>query len=266
MDWSDRLRGHWPEYVMEAIGLGLFMIAAAGCASLLQHPASPVRHAIEDGFTRRVLMGLAMGATATALIYSPLGARSGAHINPATTLAFLRLGRIHPVDAAAYIVAQFVGGAAGITVAALLLQPWIAAPSVNYVATLPGAAGSMAAFAAEATIAFLLISIVLALGAHARWAPRTGLAVGLVVALFIAVEDPLSGMSMNPARSLGPALYAAQANTLWIYFLAPPLGMLLAAEAFLRRTRPRAAGCAKLHHPTHVRCIFCGSTPHATHT
>lgn len=251
---------------MEALGLGLFMIAAAAFASLLQHPASPVRRAIEDGLIRRVLMGLAMGTTATALIYSPLGARSGAHINPATTLAFLRLGRIHPVDAAAYIVAQFAGGLAGITIAAFLLQPWIAASSVNYVATLPGAWGSVAAFAAEATIAFLLISIVLALTAHARWAPRTGLVVGLVVALFIAVEDPLSGMSMNPARSFGPALYAAQAATLWIYFLAPPFGMLLAAETFLRRTRGRAAGCAKLHHPAHVRCIFCGGASHVPHS
>jgi len=265
MDWPDRLRRHWPEYAMEALGLGLFMIAAAAFASLLQHPASPVRRAIEDDMARRALMGLAMGATATTIIYSPLGARSGAHINP-TTLAFLRLGRIHPVDAAAYMAAQFVGGLLGIAVAAALLQPWISAPSVNYVATLPGAWGSVTAFAAEATIAFLLISIVLALTAHARWAPRTGLVVGLVVALFITVEDPLSGMSMNPARSFGPALFAAQAATLWIYFLAPPLGMLLAAETFLRRTRGRAAGCAKLHHPSHVRCIFCGSAPHVTHS
>jgi aquaporin Z len=251
---------------MEALGLGLFMIAAAAFASLLQHPGSPVRHAVDHDLARRALMGLAMGATAVALIYSPLGARSGAHINPATTLAFLRLGRIHPVDAAAYVVAQFAGGLAGIAVAAALLRPWIAAPAVNYVATLPGAWGSAAAFAGETAIAFALIAIVLTVSAHARWARRTGLVVGLMVALFITVEDPLSGMSMNPARSLGPALLAGQASTLWIYFLAPPLGMLLAAEAFAWRTRGEAAGCAKLHHPTHVRCIFCGSAPHATHT
>ena len=251
---------------MEALGLGLFMMAAAGFASLLQHPASPVRRALDDGLVRRALMGLAMGTTATALIYSPLGARSGAHINPATTLAFLRLGRIHPVDAAAYVVAQFVGGMAGIASAALVLAPWIAAPSVNYVATLPGPSGSAAAFAGEAALGFILISIVLQLSRDATWARLTGLVVGVAVALFITVEDPLSGMSMNPARSLGPALLAGQASTLWIYFLAPPLGMQLAAGAFLRRTRGRAAGCAKLHHSPHVRCIFCGSAPHATHS
>jgi aquaporin Z len=70
---------------------------------------------------------------------------------------------------------------------------------------------------------------------------------------------------MNPARSLGPAILAGAAGPLWIYFLAPPLGMLLAAEAFAR-FGPRAAGCAKLHHPARVRCIFCGRAPHVTHT
>ena len=266
MPGIERLRRHWPEYAMEACGLGLFMVAAAVFATLLHHPASPIRQAIPSELTRRAFMGLAMGATAIGLIYSPLGVRSGAHINPATTLAFLRLGRIHPVDAAAYVAAQFVGGLIGIAAAAALLQPWIAAPSVNYVATVPGAWGSAAAFAGETAIAFALISIVLPMSAHTRWARRTGLVVGVAVAIFITVEDPLSGMSMNPARSLGPALLAEQAATLWIYFLAPPLGMLLAAEAFLRRTRGRAAGCAKLHHPSHVRCIFCGSAPHVTHT
>ena len=73
-------------------------------------------------------------------------------------------------------------------------------------------------------------------------------------------------MSMNPARSLGPALLADRAATLWIYFLAPPLGMLLAAEGFLRHAGRRAGGCAKLHHPDHVRCIFCRDAPRPTHT
>jgi aquaporin Z len=73
-------------------------------------------------------------------------------------------------------------------------------------------------------------------------------------------------MSMNPARSLGPALLAGDAGSLWIYFVAPPLGMQLAAGAFLRRTRGRAAGCGKLHHPARVRSIVCGRGPHVTHT
>ena len=200
----DHTRGHWPEYVMEAAGLAIFMIAAGAFASLIQHPASPVRQAVADPVARRMLMGLAMGSTAVCLIYSPLGARSGAHINPATTLTFLRLGRVRPADAAGYVVAQFAGGLAGIGAAAMLLSPWLASPTVNYVATLPGVWGNGAAFAGEAAITFLLMTVVLHVSNHARLSRYTGLCVGLLVATYITVEDPVSGMSMNPARSFGP--------------------------------------------------------------
>jgi aquaporin Z len=254
MHWTARLRRHWPEYAMEAIGLGGFMIAAAAFASLLHHPDSPVRQAVEDPVARRALMGLAMGATAAGLIYSPIGARSGAHVNPATTLTFLRLGRIHPVDAGAYVLAQFAGALAGVAAAAVVFAPWIASPAVNYVATLPGPWGGGVAFAAEAAIACLLMTVVLHLTRDARLARYTGLAVGALVALYITVEDPLSGMSLNPARSSGPALAVGRLDTLWIYGVAPPLGMLLAAEIFVRGGRE--ARCAKLHHRRGVRCIF----------
>ena len=72
------LEQHWPEYLAEALGLGLFMLSACVFGTLLGHPASPAARAIPDGFPRRLLMGLAMGLTAVALIYSPWGRRSGA--------------------------------------------------------------------------------------------------------------------------------------------------------------------------------------------
>lgn len=241
---------------MEAMGLGIFMMAAASFASLIHHPASPVRQAVEDPLVRRMLMGAAMGATAIVLIYSPLGARSGAHINPATTLTFWRLGRVHPADAAGYVMAQFAGGLAGITVAALLLAPWIAAPAVNYVATVPGMWGYAAAFAAEVAMTFLLMTAVLHVSNHPRLARYTGLCVGLMVATYITVEDPVSGMSMNPARSLGPAILAGDLRPLWIYFLAPPLGMLLGAELYVRTAGLHRVFCGKLNHRGGVRCIF----------
>ena len=92
----DTLRRHWPEYLMEAAELGLFMISAGVFVSLLEHPASPVRQAIADPVLRRVLIGLAMGLTAISIVYSPLGQRSGAHFNPAVTLTFFRLGKVAP--------------------------------------------------------------------------------------------------------------------------------------------------------------------------
>ena len=94
--------GHWPEYLMEAALLGCFMVSACIVAVLLDHPSSPIYRSVPDPFIRRFLGGLAMGGTAILLIYSSWGRRSGAHFNPASTLTFLRLGRIAPRDAIWY--------------------------------------------------------------------------------------------------------------------------------------------------------------------
>src|SRR5438874_12584272 len=94
---------HWPEYLMEAAELGIFMVSACFFTVLLFHPSSPAVATIPSEFVRRLLTGVAMGATAIALVYSPLGARSGAHFNPSVTLTFLRPGRIQGWDAFVYI-------------------------------------------------------------------------------------------------------------------------------------------------------------------
>lgn len=249
------LRAHWPEYLMEAAGLGLFMISACAFVVLLEWPGSPVHRALPEPFLRRILMGLAMGGTAIALIYSPWGRRSGAHYNPATTLTFLRLGKVRPADAGAYVLAQCAGGAAGVGVAALLLGPRVSDPAVRYAATLPGPAGAVAAWPAEVVIAFVMMTMVLHVSNHPRWMRRTGLYAGALVALYITFEAPISGMSLNPARSLASALYAGTLTPLWIYLTAPPLGMLMAAELY-RRGPGRRVYCAKLDHAPGVACPF----------
>ena len=250
------LAGHWPEYLIEAAGLGIFMLAACAFGTLLGHPASPVVHAVPTPLGRRALMGVAMGLTAVGLIYSPWGRRSGAHFNPATTLTFWRLGKIASADAVLYGLAQAIGGIAGVVLAAALLGSWLAAPDVRYVATLPGVVGPLGAFVAEIVITFVLMSVVLGASNTAGLARLTGLFAGALVAIYITLEAPLSGMSMNPARSLASALPAGTWPTLWIYFSAPPLGMLLAAELYVRRRGLAAVFCAKLHHDTSQRCIF----------
>lgn len=147
------IRKHWPEYVIEAWALGMFMISAAVFTALIEHPASPVYAALPGPFARRALIGLAMGLTAIALIYSPWGQRSGAHVNPAVTLTFLCLGKVMPWDAAFYIAAQFIGGVRGVLVSKLLLGAILAHPSVSYVTTVVGPTGVGVAFFAEAAIA-----------------------------------------------------------------------------------------------------------------
>ncbi len=258
------LRKHWPEYLMEGAGLAAFMISACLLASLLEYPGSPVRQAVPDATLRRVLMGLAMGLTAIAIIYSPWGKQSGAHINPAVTLTFLRLGKIPFADAAFYIAAQFLGGLVGVLLAAALLGRALADPTVRYVVTTPGSAGEVVAFVAELVISFGLMLTVLTAISRPRLTRFTGVLAGVLIATYIAVEAPLSGMSMNPARTTASALPAGVWTAGWMYFVAPPLGMLLAAEAFRALTRGRAKYCAKLDHENDKRCIFCGANQPAT--
>ncbi|HMO64830.1 MAG TPA: aquaporin [Verrucomicrobiota bacterium] len=133
---------HWPEYLTEAAGLGLFMVSASTFGVLLFHPGSPVGAALPAGLPRRAGMGLAMALTAVALVYNRWGRQSGAHYNPALTLTFLRLGKVASRDAAAYVAAQFAGGALGMSLATVLLAPWIGHPAVRHGATVPGPWGA----------------------------------------------------------------------------------------------------------------------------
>jgi aquaporin Z len=255
----DALRRHWPEYLMEAGGLGLFMISAGLFAALLWYPGSPLAQAVPEGMMRRMLMGLAMGLTATLIIYSPWGQRSGAHINPAVTLTFWRLGKVATWDAVFYVVAQFAGGLLGVLALARLLGAVFEEPPVAYVATMPGPGGVTVALVAEVVISFGLMSMVLFATNTPRLMRFTGLFAGLLVATYITFEAPLSGMSMNPARTLASALPGGLWHALWIYFVGPVVGMLLAVEAYRLIRRTPEVICAKLNHHTHQRCIFyCG--------
>lgn len=256
-----RVRRNWPEYLIEAWALGTFMISAGVFATLFDYPGSAVHQAISDPTLRRVLTGAAMGLTAIALIYSPWGQRSGAHMNPAVTIAFLRLGKIHRPDALCFILAQFAGGTLGVLLAAHFLGRAFTSPPVSYAATLPGPNGAAIAFAAEAFISALMMLTVLALSSTPRLARFTGIAAGLLVATYISLEGPLSGMSMNPARSFASAAPSAMWQSFWIYATAPVLGTLAGAQLFLFARDRNAAACAKLVHPTSQRCIHCGYEP-----
>jgi aquaporin Z len=255
----EALRKHWPEYLMETAELGMFMISACVFAILIEHPASPIPEALPHPNARRLLMGIAMGLTAVGILYSPWGQQSGGHLNPAVTLTFLRLGKVKPWDAVFYIGAQFLGGIAGVFMATAFLREAVAHPAVNYVATRPGDAGAFIAFAAEFGISFILMSVVLRASNTAWLARYTPMFAGMLVATYITLEAPISGMSMNPARTFGSALAAQSWTSLWVYFTAPPLGMLLAAEVYRGQKGAHAVICAKLHHHNDKRCIFhCG--------
>jgi len=250
---------HWPEYLMEASLLGAFMVSACVFGALYEFPGSPVHQAIISGFLRRILMGISMGLTAVAIIYSPWGKQSGAHINPSVTLTFFRLGKIRGWDALFYIAAQFSGAVLGVFLVAQLFGRQVSDPAVRYVVTTPGPRGPWVALLAEFIIATGMMSTVLYFSNHHRLAGYTGLFAGVLVATYIMIEAPFSGMSMNPARTFGSALPPMIWDGLWVYLTAPPLGMLFAAEIYLWRKGRRAVKCCKLHHNNDKRCIFCGA-------
>jgi len=151
-----------------------------------------------------------------------------------------------------------VGGICGVLFSKLLLGPILAHQSVSYVATVPGPAGAGVAFTAEFIIACGMMLMVLYATNAPKLARYTGIFAGILIALYITFEAPLSGMSINPARTFASAVPSGIWTQSWIYFSAPVLGMFLAAHLYQGANDSRHLACPKLHHGTTQRCIFCG--------
>lgn len=237
----EALRGHWRPYLMEAAGLAAFISSASLITTLVEHAASPVRQSVENPFLRRTIIGVWMGLTIAALAYAPWGKRTGTHINPAVTWAFCYLGKIKTWDAVFYTLAQFAGATVGISVMAFLLARWIGDPAVNFVVTQPGPVGIVpkfspwVAFAGEFVISFLLMFVLLRASASKKWEKGAAALIGVLIFLYIIFETPLSSMSLNPARTFASAFVAHSWTAIWVYFTAPVLSMLLAAELCRRQ-------------------------------
>lgn len=250
----ETLKQHWQEYLIEAWCLGTFMLSACSFGVAIFHPVSPLSGI--STAVRMVMIGAAMGSSAVAIICSPWGKRSGAHFNPAVTLTFLRLGKISRTDAAFYIFSHFAGGLIGVWAAWLIFGGLLEDSAVSFVVTVPGRYGVGAAFFAEVIISFFMMAMILFTSNSAKWSRLTPYFAGMFVAAYISVESPISGMSMNPARSFASAAFAGTWSSLWIYFIAPPIAMLAAAEVFVRVRGLKSVFCGKLHHHNRMRCIF----------
>lgn len=241
---------------MEAALLGLFLIAAGVFTCVFEYPGSPIHQAIPNGDLRRFLIGVVMGITAITLIYSPWGKQSGAHINPAVTLTFYRLGKVKRQDAIFYILFQCLGALFGVYLVTLLLGEVFTKVPVNYIVTVPGKLGWVVALLGELIIAFVMMMTVLLSSNNQKLNRFTGLFAGFLVMLYVFFEAPLSGFGMNPARSLASAFPAHIWTAFWLYIIVPPAGMLLASGVYQYLFGKRAVKCAKLHHDNHKRCIF----------
>ncbi len=247
------LRDHWPEYLMEAWGLGLLMLVAAAAGALLP-PSVP--HAWQ-----RIAVGGAVAVTAAALVYSRWGRQSGAHFNPAMTFTFFMLGKVRPWDAVFYAVFQIAGAAAGLLVAALCFGDALRRPPVEWLATYPTGMRAALPFMAEFLASFVVMSLVLSMGGAVRIARYTGLASAAASLVFSLFEVQATSFSLNPAHSLVSAVPSGHWDGVWIYLLAPPAGMLLAAFVNSQVVPLPPMLCAKLMHDGSTRCIHCGFRP-----
>lgn len=244
---------------MEAAELGLFMISAGVFVSLIEYDGFIIKQIILSAQLRLLLIGIAMGVTAIILINSKIGKRSGAHMNPALTLTFYRLGKIKLWDAVFYIIFQFIGGTIGVYIVYFIFGDIFTNPPVNYVITVPIGNAITLPFFAEILMSFLLMAMVLFTTNNVNMAKYTGAIAGIMLVIFISVEAPLSGMSINPARSFASAFPSNIWVGFWIYLTAPPIGMLLAAQLYIWIKGKENVICAKLNHDNKVRCIFnCG--------
>ena len=206
MSMKSSLREHWPEYLIELSLFGVFMLSVGILVTIFESPRSLLYAAIPSPSLRIMLLATSVGAALSLLIQSPWGKRSGAHMNPAITIAFFRLKRIRPWDALFYVLAQAIGGTSGIALVALVIGSAFTDPPVQYAITVPGPAGETIAFVAETFISFLLMGMILVFLSSPRLIRFTALATGLLVTALIIVEAQLSGTSMNPARTLASAV------------------------------------------------------------
>jgi aquaporin NIP len=203
-----------------AEALGVFALVFAGCGAIVAEAEHP-------GSLGVVGIALVFGLIVMAMVYAT-GHLSGAHLNPAVTLAFALTRHLPRAEAGAYLLAQVAGALAA---AALLAAVWPSQPAALGATVPTVCAGS--AFVYEGVLTAFLMFVIMAVATDTRAVgAAAAIAIGGTVGLDALFGGPVTGASMNPARSLGPALVAGEFGDLWIYLLAPPLGAALGALAY----------------------------------
>lgn len=253
--WWHRL--HWPEYGSELLGTAFLVFIALSAVTFNLGPSSPLAVVLPSSSARRLIAGLVLAASGPLVAISPFGKLSGGHLNPALSLAFWLQGKMHQHDLVGYLASQFLGAALGAGVVVLVWREWAA--RVQNGVTAPGMGYPLwSVFLLEIGLTCLLVlTIFLFLSSHRlmHWTP---LITWLLMALLYWLAAPISGSSLNPARSFGPALVSWFWRDQWVYFVASPLGALLAVVLFrsLNWVGIHDVLTAKLFHAPHYRCIF----------
>jgi MIP family channel proteins len=202
-----------------AEGIAAFILVFAGCGAIVTDSTR--------GGLGVVGIALVFGLVIMAMVYAT-GHLSGAHINPAVTIAFAVTRHLPPREALAYIAAQSMGAIAG---ALALLAVWTSKPA-SLGATMP-TVGAGSALVYEAVMTAVLMFVIMAVATDTRAVGAgAAIAIGGTIGLDALFGGPITGASMNPARSLGPALVAGHWRDLWIYLIGPVVGATLGGLAY----------------------------------
>jgi len=223
---------------------GTFTMMFIGIAAIILNFGTSITSSwIPDPSLRLLLTGIIFASGATLVVYSPVGKISGAHINPAVSMAFWLNKKITFTTFLRYAFVQTLGSWVAIIVLNTFWHESLT--KVAYGMTLPGEGyGLFFVFITEILITFLLVTTILAGSHFKKIVPFLGLIVGILVAILVFLTAPISGTSLNPARSWGPALVAENLSNQWLYLIAPLVGSGL-AFLLTKSLRPL---CAKLNH------------------
>lgn len=263
--WQPALRGlHLSEWACELAGTAILMFCGLSVVAVDFGHGMPLSHAVATMIPARtgrtLMVGLFFGGVAALVSITPLGRRSGAHLNPAVTFGFWLTGHVSRQDLVGYALAQCLGATLGVI--ALVLVWGRIAIGIFDVRTVPGRgiAEPVAAVLESVMTAALLLTI-FAFTSRPRLARWTPLAVWLVLTVLIWQGAPLTGTSLNPARTLGADLVAGDLSSFWVYVAGPLAGAALAA-AVARLAYARIYPLtAKYFHHHRYRSVFKTALP-----
>lgn len=219
----------WPAVFAEMVGTALLVLLGLSVVIFMFGQGSPMARIVPDEGVRRLITGFCFGSIGGLIAISPVGQRSGAHINPIVTLGFRLMGKIDLRTALAYVAAQLVGGVAG----ALPLLAWGAmGRSTAFGASLPGTGYPIeTVFAGEVITTFTMVTLLCLFLGFRQIRPFTPALFAPLYSVMVWLEAPISGTSTNPARSLGPAIVSGQWDGWWVYWVGPVVGSVLACLA-----------------------------------
>lgn len=220
------------KYVAEFIGTMVLVIFGCGSAvaanTLLGKSGAQVPLAMST-----LLIAFAFGLVIVAMAYS-IGNISGCHINPAVSVSMMISGKMTMTDFAGYLIAQFAGGTAGAGILALILGSNASLGTNGFGEASAMGAGMGQAFLVEVILTFVFVIAILGVTSKIENSSVAGLVIGLTLTLVHILGIPFTGTSVNPARSLGPALVAGGTalTQVWVFILAPLVGAALAALVY----------------------------------